>query len=180
MNIEQIWRVYRGNLKAFIMSKVANPEDAEDLLQEVLIKTHQGLKNLNSQHSVKAWLLQIANRSIIDYYRRRATHQQLLAEDLWYQDSQPDIQGQLAQCIAPFIEALPESQSQLLKRFDLDGESQKSYAQQHGIAYSTLKSQVQKSRLALKELFEDCCHYSLDSQGNIAGFEQKPDSCHKC
>ena len=46
MNIEQIWNDYGNLLRRFLLSKVNNPEDAEDLLQDILIKTHKKLGSL--------------------------------------------------------------------------------------------------------------------------------------
>ena len=46
MNIEQVWASYKASLKAFLHSCVANPDDVDDLLQEILIKVHQHLPEL--------------------------------------------------------------------------------------------------------------------------------------
>ena len=86
----------------------------------------------------------------------------------------------LSHCIEPFLKVLPEELADLLRSIDLEGKSQKAYAQEMGISYSTLKSRVQKGRSELRGLFEGCCHYSLDKQGNIIDFEQKSDKCNKC
>ena len=40
------------------------------------------------------------------------------------------------------MDALPEESVRLLKAIDIEGESQKEYAERVGIKYSTLKSQV--------------------------------------
>lgn len=185
MKIEQVWQEYRSNLKAFIHSKVANPQDAEDLLQDILIKSQNGLAKVQSQGSVKSWLFQIANRTIIDYYRRSARLDDFHPDDLWYQEPEKDVQQQLAECIKPFIDALPEASSALLREIDINGIGQKEYAEQLGLPYSTLKSQVKKSRQELKKLFDSCCTFSLDSQGNVADFHpkecaDKPDYFKKC
>ena len=64
-----------------------------------------------------------------------------------------------------FIDALPEESARLLKAIDIEGESQREYAERVGIKYSTLKSQVKKGRGELRNAFEKCCKLSLDSSG---------------
>ena len=58
MDIDTIWREYRQGLQRFLQSRIANPADAEDVLQDILIKSHQHLHTLSSQNSIKPWLLQ--------------------------------------------------------------------------------------------------------------------------
>ena len=43
MKIEEIWLAYRAALKRFIHAKVSNEADVDDLLQEILIKTHNNI-----------------------------------------------------------------------------------------------------------------------------------------
>ncbi|WP_420589510.1 RNA polymerase sigma factor SigZ [Bacterioplanoides sp.] len=183
MQLEQLWSEYRSALNAFLLSKVSNPQDAEDLLQDILIKTHKNLDKLREARSIKAWLFQIANNTIIDFYRTRArsheVQQQLDEESLWYSQSEQSIKAELSHCIEPFIQCLSEANAELLTAIDLNGESQKVYAEQLGISYSTLKSRVQKARTELRGLFDRCCHMQLDAQGNLMDYERK-DSCNGC
>ena len=180
MNLEDIWSSYRSSLKAFLHSKISNPSDVDDLLQEILIKTHNSLNNITKEDRVKSWLFQTANRTIIDFYRKKGRFNELGVEDLWYNLREYDVKTDLYRCIEPFLKAMPEEAANLLRLVDLEGKSQKNYAQELGVSYSTLKSRVQKARAELKALFEDCCRYSLDKDGNIIDFKQKSGNCKKC
>ncbi|NQY49540.1 MAG: RNA polymerase sigma factor SigZ, partial [Colwellia sp.] len=78
------------------------------------------------------------------------------------------------------INALPDENASLLTAIDVNNQSQKEYAEQLGISYSTLKSRVQKSRSLLKKVFDDCCHFKIDKIGNVYDYEvktKKYDSC---
>ncbi len=180
MNIEHIWAEYKTGLKAFLHSRVSNPSDVDDLLQNILLKTHNNLHTVKSQTSIKSWLYQIANHSIIDFYRERSKRQDLDVEDMWYQEEDADIKQSLALCVEPFIKALPEEEADLLTSVDLNGRSQRDVAEAIGVSYSTLKSRVQKARVNLRGLFETCCHFSVDSKGNIMDFEPKSKNCKRC
>ena len=63
---------------------------------------------------------------------------------------------------------------------ELEGMSQKKLAEEQGISYSTLKSRVQRGRVELKKLFEECCSFSFDKQGRMTDCNQNGASCDKC
>ena len=180
MNLENIWTEYQSALKAFLTKRVPNPDDVDDLLQEVLIKTHDNLSSIRSTDSIKSWLFQVANRAMMDYYRDRAKSGVLENETLWFEAEEKSIQQEFISCISPFIAALPEESSALLNAIDLQGESQKEYAKKIGVSYSTFKSRVQKSRDLLKGVFEGCCHFSVDKKGNIVDYIPKNGNCGDC
>lgn len=181
MDMEQIWRDYKSHLTAFLHAKISNPEDVEDLLQDILLKTHNNLDHIQSEDSLKPWLFQVANNAIIDFYRKNGRGLDLNPDDLWYGDEEEEtVQQELAKCIEPFIQALGNEETELLTEVELNGISQKAYAADHDLAYSTLKSRVQKGRKDLKALFVNCCNFSKDHQGNLLDYTPKEDSCEKC
>lgn len=173
MQIEDIWAEYASALRRFLLGKVANEADAEDLLQEILIKTHKNLATLKDKGSIKSWLFQIANNTIIDFYRKRGRTQDIAPEHSRHSDEAVSGKDQMADCILPFINALPEGDAKLLKAIDIENQSQKAYAEQLGVSYSTLKSRVQKSRKLLRGLFDQCCHFDIDSRGNVYDYQVK-------
>ncbi len=179
MNIELIWQEYSVLLKRFLLSRVANESDVEDILQAVMLKAHNNIDSLAQYSSTQSWLLQIANRSVIDFYRSQAKTKEIDIDQMWYFDEQ-ELEHELLKCLQPFIKQLPEASARLLLDVELNAGSQKRYAEQHGISYSTLKSRVQKSRMLLKRLFEQCCEFEQDAQGRIIGYGKQKKSSKSC
>ncbi|TMP83373.1 RNA polymerase sigma factor SigZ [Pseudoalteromonas phenolica] len=178
MSIEQIWAEYKNSLHAFLLSKVSNPADAEELLQDILLKTHLQIHQLKDQASIKPWLFQIANHAIIDFYRKHNNYQYTeLFEVIEKQEA--NIRADLIRCIEPFLQAMPEDEADLIRKIDLEGCSQKQQAEQLGVSYSTFKSRMQKSRADLKVLFDRCCDFELDKQGNLIDYHRKPQQTEK-
>lgn len=177
MNIEVIWQQYRSQLKRFLHSKIANEAEVEDLLQEILIRSYNNLDKLSSQLKLKSWLFSIANNAVIDFYRKSGKQNTLSAEDTWYYEETTE--HALAQCVTPFINCLASEQAELLNKMEIEGQSQKEFAKQHGIPYSTLKSRVKKAREQLKIIFDKCCELQLDKAGNVIDCESK-NSCSSC
>ena len=180
MNTEKVWQQYSQSLRAFLHSKISDPHDVEDLLQEILIKTHRTMGSLRASDKLKPWLFQLANNTVIDFYRKRGKDRTIDPDVLCYGEDTPLAQEQLSGCVLPFIDALPSETASLLKAIDIEGRSQKEYAAELGISYSTLKSRVQRGRLKLRELFEQCCHMDLDRQGRVIEYRARSGRCDNC
>ncbi|MEZ9628497.1 RNA polymerase sigma factor SigZ [Vibrio breoganii] len=184
MKIEAIWSEYQASLKVFLLKNVSNADDVDDLLQEIMLKTHQNLHRIEDVNKLKPWLFQVANRAIIDFYRARARKDNFNPDDLWYENIEESLYQQMTHCVHPFIQALPEEEAKLLTAIEIEGLSQKEYAQQIGVAYSTLKSRVQKGRKLLLEVFNQCCDFSVNEQGELVDIHTKNGarsrSCSKC
>ena len=180
MELKDIWEAYQHQLKAFLHSRINNPVDVDDVLQEVLLKTHQNLHTIQNSGSIKAWLFQVTHRTVIDYYRRQSKAPQTIAEEPSQDVASPDVMQALSPCVAPFIKGLPEESATLLQAVELEGISQKQLAADMGLSYSTLKSRVQKGRAQLRELFEACCNLSHDATGRVTDYEPKSGCCDNC
>ncbi len=176
MNFQAIWDEYRAGLRGFLGAKVSNAADADDLLQDILLKAYEKLPTLKSSESIKGWLYKIANHTIIDFYRANGRRPlEPLMEEVPDPEKERDTTEELSHCVRPFIHALPRESAQLLSAIELEGVSQKDYAEQNGIHYSTLKSKVQKSRVELRAVFDDCCKFSLGPRGEITDYEARRD-----
>ena len=180
MNIDKIWQDYGQGLKAFLASRIKEPAEVDDLLQDILLKSHRHLGALRSRDKLKPWLFQLASNAISDYYRQRQRRTLPSAEELWYTTDDSELQQQLARCIIPFIETLPEDIAAALLAVEIEGQSQKDYAARTGLNYSTLKSRIQRGRGQLRRLFEACCHLELDHRGNIVACQSKSSGCNTC
>lgn len=180
MNVEKIWNEYRTRIKAFLHSKVSNPADVEDLLQEISIKTFLGISALDDPSKVKSWLFQTTHRTIIDFYRKNGRAKDIHPDDLWYSAAASEIRNELERCVEPFINALPSETAELLRAIDIEGQSQKDYSAAHGVPYSTLKTRVKTGRAALRSVFDNCCKFTVDARGNISEYRSKSKSCDNC
>ena len=164
---DQIWRDFNQELLGFIKSRVNETTLAEDILQEVFIKIHKGIDQIKSKEKVTSWVYQITRNTIIDFYRKK----KIETSDLDLESSLPDevepVFKDFSNCLRPFILQLPKADRDLMVATTYQNVSQKEYAASHDMAYSTVKSRVQRARTKLKNSFIDCCHVESDSYGNI-------------
>ena len=184
MDIEEIWEQFGHQLKMFVASRVQNPDVADELTQELLIKSYENISSLKDKEHVDAWLFRIARNTINDYYRKKMEGKEItladienLVESLEYDSSTDLTRVELSHCIQPFIDQLPEKYKQAIMAVDLEGYSQKSVAEQLGVSYSTIKSQTQRGRAKLKKLFKQCCDFTIDARGNVVDYKPKSEQC---
>lgn len=180
LNTETIWLEYRKTLRAFLARRVANPDDVDDLLQEVMLRSHRQLDGLRSADNLRAWLFRIARNVTIDHYRSKGRARDIDPDDLWYGVETPDTIEELEQCVELFLKNLPAEDAELLRLIDLQHVEQKTHASALGVSYSTLKSRVQAARKRLHGQFADCCNFAVDPSGRIIDYEQKPKNCKNC
>ena len=62
---------YEGKLLRYIMRISSFPkEDAEDILQEVFIKTYQNLNDFDAEFKFSSWIYRIAHNQTISHFRK--------------------------------------------------------------------------------------------------------------
>ncbi len=69
VDAEVLWRELHERLLGFIARRVRTPEDAEDILQEVMLRIHQHHRDLEHADRVTGWVYRIAANAIADHYR---------------------------------------------------------------------------------------------------------------
>ena len=183
MELKQLWQEYEDRLRQFLLSRVKNPADVDDLFQEILIKTYQNLNTVKEPEKLLSWLFQIARNTLIDYYRksRVETSRQDIVKGAMLTDEEPEqyeqVRRELTNCIRPFLNQLPEKYREAIEMVDLQGSSQKELAKKLGLSHSAVKSRVQRGRSMLRAKFEECCRCELDVRGNVVDYEVKLNGC---
>jgi RNA polymerase sigma-70 factor, ECF subfamily len=83
---------------------------------------------------------------------------------------EPDARHELAQCLRPFIDSLPDHYREAVELSELRGLSQRETADRLGLSLSGAKSRVQRARQRLEELVLACCQVEFDSRGEIMDY----------
>jgi RNA polymerase sigma-70 factor (ECF subfamily) len=72
---EQWVDLYGNYMYRYALARVADPETAQDLVQEALVAAIQSYGRFQGRSSVKTWLIAILKRKIVDHYRRASNRQ---------------------------------------------------------------------------------------------------------
>ena len=178
---EKIWLEYHEKLRAFIRSRVGDDAASVDILQNVFLKMHGGLASLHDATKLRSWLYQIARNAIIDYFRAR---QPTLEIPEWL--AQPEIDPgekvtqELAKCLLPMIQRLPEKYREAVVLSELQGLTQQEVADAQGTSLSGAKSRVQRGRALLHSMLTECCRFEFDRSGRLADYHRRDENRDSC
>jgi RNA polymerase sigma-70 factor (ECF subfamily) len=171
---EQMWREVLAQLRGFVRRRITDPERAEDLVGEIVLRIHQNLDTVDDRERLTHWVFRVARNAVIDEYRRsgRSREQPVPTLADWaVEDPAPDhdesseVLEELAGCLRPLLDGLPAEQRRAVELVDLDGMPQAEAAHGEGVSLSGMKSRVQRGRRRLAELLGQCCALTLDARG---------------
>jgi RNA polymerase sigma-70 factor (ECF subfamily) len=142
------------NLRAFAVSLCGNPDRADDLVQETLVKAWSNLGSFVEGTNLPAWLFTILRNIYYSEYRKRRRE---------VADSDGAIAAKLATAPAQIghmdlldfraaLQHLPNDQREALILIGASGLSYEEAAQICGCAVGTMKSRVNRARNRLSEL----------------------------
>ncbi len=184
-DVKAIWQEFHQRLRGFILQRINNPADADDILQEVFVRIYQRSATIRESDRLQSWIFAITRNAIIDYYRKVDRQPELTSEaalETLAMDEDPEVfNQQMAGCLRPLLEHLPEPYREAVQLAELEGMTQTAIAQELGISVSGMKSRVQRGRQKLKTLLQTCCQIELDATGNVIEYEMKNLSmCRSC
>ncbi len=161
-----------------MIRRVPGP-DADDVLQDALLRIHLGVVSLRSTDRLAAWVYRVALSAIIDHHRRSRPGEKLGDDDDTEipEEPQADVRVMLAACVAPFLEGLPPEQAEALRLTDLGGMTQVAAAERLGVPIATMKARVQRGRRRMREAFELCCELERDARGAVVTATPRGCSC---
>jgi RNA polymerase sigma factor (sigma-70 family) len=155
-----------SRLRSFIRRRVADPADAEDILQDVLHRLIEANEALVPIEHVTGWLYRVARNRIADLFRTRrvdrfselSDHDELAFEELLPSPHDgPDalLERQLLlDALEVAISELPRDQRDVFVAHELDGKSFKQISEQTGVSVNTLLSRKRYAVLRLREALQ--------------------------
>lgn len=165
---------FEEQLRRYVARRVP-PADADDVLQQVMLRIHLGVGGLRSSEHLGPWVFRVARNTLTDFHRRRgaagAGGVDLDALDVVDGDPEDDsadtVRARMAACVAPFLEGLPPEQAEAIRLTDLGGMTQAAAAAHLGVPVATVKARVQRGRKRMRTAFELCCALRQDARGRV-------------
>lgn len=69
--VEELFGRHHGEIYAYLIRMVRDPELAADLTQDAFVKAYRAYDTLEKSENARAWLYQIAHRVALDHIRRQ-------------------------------------------------------------------------------------------------------------
>ena len=146
--IEKIMDTYGNLLFRLCLFTLGNADDAEDVVQETLIKYMQHVPEFKDEDHEKAWLITVASNKSKDLLRFRKRHLTTEIRDLTEyipDNSNPEIIDALL--------SLPEKYRTVLILYYVEEFNVNEIAQIIDRSSSAVKMRLQKGRMLLKEAY---------------------------
>jgi RNA polymerase sigma factor (sigma-70 family) len=144
----------RPRLRSFIRRRVADPRDAEDILQDVFRALVEANRLVVPIDHITGWLYRVARNRITDLFRAR-TGEPLELEDLLPSgDAGPEeafARSVLLATLEQAIAELPPEQRDVFMAHEIDGRSFKEMSAATGVSVNTLLSRKRYAVLRLRE-----------------------------
>lgn len=167
--MSDFWIEHKSRLRSYIAKRVREDDVVDDILQDVFLKAYTTLHTVKSQDRLAAWLYRIAANTIADHYRGQKPAEEL-SDELASPEQKPDYIADLALCVQPFIDDLPDPYRVPMVLSEMEGLTQKEVADRLGLSLSGAKSRVQRGREKLRQRFLQCCDIEVGKNG-IVGYE---------
>ena len=169
----EAWQEHREALLRFVLSRGVEPHDAEDIVQDALLKALAPRGGPAEPSKLRAWLFQVVRNAIIDHHRRKQPQLQV-PEDLPEVpeiDDRPDL---LLACLDPFLARLPDEDASILRLADAGDVPQAAIAARLGLGLSATKSRIQRARAKVLRMYQDCCRVELDQRQRLVSYTDAP------
>ena len=147
------------SLYGYLVRELRDPHEAEDLLQEVMLRVWRNRKKFRGDSSVRIWLFCIARNLVIDHVRRKVPVpvETIPAAELKLVKSAPQeadqfaIGNELNRSIEKAIRALPEELRETFCLIRFDGLRYRDAASVIGVSEGSVKMRMIRAMRKLRE-----------------------------
>ncbi len=158
---ERLFKHYYQPLCRYAVTMLHKQDDAEEVVQEVMVKLWEGRKNLQISLSLKSFLYRMVHNSCITDIRKGKvrnmhavhvkTHGEVLSDDA----SAPLQKSELERMIAGAIDELPEQCRLVFKLSRFEQMKYAEIAQHLNISVKTVENHMGKALRMLRESLKD-------------------------
>jgi RNA polymerase sigma-70 factor (ECF subfamily) len=164
---------HREALLRLCFKMTGSHEEAEDLVQETLLKAYTHLAEFELRSSLSTWLHRIAANACLDHQRGRKPWdleqrwqwfrdngelvQQLEQTQFMSPERVAEVKEVAATCINCITMSLPAKQRAAIVMCDQVGMSREEAAKAIGASVASLKTELHRARKTMTEVFETRC-----------------------
>ena len=158
-DITQLIADHGRNIYRFILKKVRNPADAEDIFQTTLCEAFRVRASFLGQSQPKSWVYGIATNLIRNHFARNESFRfsfdsEELLDDVEAEGQDPmEIisRGELTATITEHLEAMPREFAETLTLVAEKNHSYEEAARAMGVPIGTVRSRIFRARAYLKK-----------------------------
>ncbi|MCX6361846.1 MAG: sigma-70 family RNA polymerase sigma factor [Armatimonadetes bacterium] len=147
-----------------------NPDDAADVAADAFVRVYNSLASFRGDASFLTWIYRITTNIYLDARKRKRARPQVSLDELvemddsaitrQYEDHAPlptEVAelNERARALQGAVSRLPDYQRVMVVMYHVEGKSYEEIAAAAGLPIGTVKSRLNRARLALRELLKD-------------------------
>lgn len=168
-----IWKANHTALYKYLLTRIGNQYDAEDVLQTTALKAASSFHMLKDNSKAKTWLFCIATNAMNDHFREQSKTTSMPQD---YVNSPSDEQhgfSDLKLSVDAYVGTLPLQRQSLFYLYVQGTFNIREIAKITGLGYSTARKWINEMREDLSELLSDENEQEPDNQPLFAESEQE-------
>lgn len=155
-NFQQLIHPVQDKLYRFALSILGHDSDAQDVVQDVILKLWDKREQLEQIENPEAWLMTATKNKCIDLLRSKKRSTSSLDDALELPSTQlsPEavtISSDLMEIIRSMMAELPEAQQAVMVLRDIEGYTYEEIAEMTELSLSQVKINLHRARKKLKE-----------------------------
>ncbi len=169
---QQLYETYQPRILRYL-TRLAGPDEAQDLSQEVFLRASRGLRAFRGEAQLSTWLYRIATHAAIDRSRSASFRHRVqdglpeeseaaAAREAWTGEEPASLEKLLlqkdrARCFMRFVDDLPVNYRFVLLLSEIEELTTREIAAVLGLSQETVKIRLHRGRARLfKALREHC------------------------
>jgi RNA polymerase sigma-70 factor (ECF subfamily) len=175
--VRAAWAAHEAELRGYLRHQLADDHAAEDLLQDVFIKAMRQDEGFCVLDNPRAWLFQVARNALVDRARMAKPH--IALDEIAHAIEAPRAEpiaplDALAGCVARVLGELSADDAAILRPCDLEGMTQREFAQRHGLSLPASKSRLLRARQRMRDRLTTACQVRFDDDGCVSSHVPRP------
>jgi RNA polymerase sigma-70 factor (ECF subfamily) len=183
-----IFNTYQKTIYNYVLRMVRNKDIAEELTQEIFIKTYKSLPSFRGDSKISTWIYGIATNSCLDYFRtsefKKSQKTGAIVLDILPEEADSEgikrilsieenlIKSEMGECIRDYIENLPGDFRTVIILHDLEGFKNREIAKILDCSLDTIKIRLHRARKKLQSVLALNCDFYLD-ENNVLCCDRK-------
>ena len=192
LDFQSVFDEFQKPVYNYVLRMVKDRPLAEELTQDVFVKTYRSLSSFRGESKLSTWIFRIANNTCLDYFRS-APHKKTERTDLWSSEdlvsaTVPDaleqpttaeeglIGAEMSSCVRGYIDDLPDDYRTVILLHDLRGFTNPEIAVITGTSLDNVKIRLHRARRKMKEIFSSKCDFYRDERNVLRCVQREEDS----
>jgi RNA polymerase sigma-70 factor (ECF subfamily) len=190
LDFQSVFSEFQKPVYNYVLRMVKDRSLAEELTQDIFVKTHKSLSEFRGDSKVSTWIFRIATNTCLDHFRskphKKDEKTDLLSPEDLLKSTLPDgdrkpptaeeelINIEMSSCVHGYINDLPEEYRAVILLHDLQGFTNAEIARITGTTLDNVKIRLHRARRKMKEVFSSKCSFYRDER-NVLRCVQKED-----